>query len=64
MAKTAASGAPLDDAAGAVVLGAISNTLLKLGVAAAIGAGAFRWRVAAALLAMAAAAGASLVLLH
>lgn len=64
MAKTAASGAPLADAAAAVVLGAISNTLLKLGVAAAIGAGAFRWRVAAALLAMAAAAGASLVLLH
>jgi len=64
MAKTAASGAPIPDAAHAVVLGAIANTLFKLGIAAIVGAAAFRWRVAAALLAMAVAAGASLLLLR
>ena len=64
MAKTTASGAPVADAAQAVVLGAIANTLLKLGIAATLGAPAFRWRVAVALLAMAVAAGASLVLLR
>jgi len=64
MAKTTASGAPVGDAAHAVVLGAVSNTLLKLGVAATLGAPAFRWRVAGALLAMAVAAVASLALLR
>ncbi len=64
MAKTTASGAPVADAAHAVVLGAVANTLLKLGIAAIIGAAAFRWRVALALLAMAVAAAASLALLH
>ena len=64
MAKTAASGAPVTDAAPAVVLGAIANTLLKLGIAAIVGAAAFRWRVVGALLAMAVAAGASLLLLR
>jgi uncharacterized membrane protein (DUF4010 family) len=64
MAKTAASGAPVPEAAAAVVLGAIANTLLKLGIAATVGAAAFRWRVVVALLAMAVAAGASLLLLR
>jgi uncharacterized membrane protein (DUF4010 family) len=64
MAKTAASGAPVTEAAPAVVLGAIANTLLKLGIAAIVGAAAFRWRVVGALLAMAVAAGASLLLLR
>jgi uncharacterized membrane protein (DUF4010 family) len=64
MAKTAASGAPVTEAAPAVVLGAIANTLLKLGIAAIVGAPAFRWRVVVALLGMAVAAGASLLLLR
>jgi uncharacterized membrane protein (DUF4010 family) len=64
MAKSTAGGAPVADAAHAVVLGAISNTLLKTAIAAGVGAAAFRWRVAGALLAMAAAAGASLAVLR
>jgi uncharacterized membrane protein (DUF4010 family) len=64
MAKSTAGGAPIGDAAHAVVLGAIANTLLKLGVAVVVGASAFRWRVAVALLAMAVAAAASLAVLR
>jgi uncharacterized membrane protein (DUF4010 family) len=64
MSKETAGGAPVTEAAPAVVLGAIANTLLKLGIAAIIGAPAFRWRVALALLSMAVAAGASLLLLR
>jgi uncharacterized membrane protein (DUF4010 family) len=64
MAKETAGGAAVTEAAPAVVLGAIANTLLKLGIAVIVGAAAFRWRVAVALLAMAVAAGASLVLLR
>jgi uncharacterized membrane protein (DUF4010 family) len=64
MAKSTAGGAPIGDAAHAVVLGAVANTLLKLAIAVVIGAAAFRWRVAVALLAMAVAAGGSLALLR
>jgi uncharacterized membrane protein (DUF4010 family) len=64
MAKSAAGGAAIGDAAHAVVLGAVANTLLKLGVALVVGTAAFRWRVAVALLAMAAAALAALAVLR
>ena len=64
MAKSTAGGAPIGDAAHAVVLGAVANTLLKLAVAVVVGASAFRWRVAVALLAMAAATLASLAVLR
>jgi uncharacterized membrane protein (DUF4010 family) len=64
MAKTTAAGAPVGDAAHAVVLGAVANTLLKLVVAVVLGTTAFRWRVALALLAMAAAALGSLAVLR
>lgn len=64
MSKSTAAGAPVGDAAHAVVLGAVANTLLKLGIAVVVGAPAFRWRVAAVLLAMTAAALASLAVLR
>ena len=64
MAQSTAGGAPLQDAAHAVVLGAIANTLLKLVIAVVAGAAAFRWRVGGALLAMAVAALASLAVLR
>jgi len=61
---TSASGEAFADAAHAVVLGAVSNTLVKLAIAVVAGAAAFRWRVGGALLAMAVAALASLAVLR
>ncbi len=46
-----------------IFLAAVSNTLVKAGIACVIGGWAFGWRVALAFLAMAAAGGAALVLL-
>jgi uncharacterized membrane protein (DUF4010 family) len=43
MARGAASGLSLETAAQAITIGALSNTLLKLAVAAAVGRGRFRW---------------------
>lgn len=63
MAKSA-SGEAVADAAHAVVLGAVSNTLVKLVIALVAGAAAFRGRVGGALLAVALAALASLAVLR
>lgn len=52
MARGAARGEALDLAARAITIGALSNTALKLAVAAALGAPAFRRRVGTALIAM------------
>ena len=60
----ARSGAAAPDAAHAVVLGAVSNTLVKMVIALVAGTGAFRLWVGGGLFAMAAAAAVSLVVLR
>jgi len=63
MAKSGAGDAARD-ATHAIVLGAVSNTLVKMVIAVVAGAGAFRWWVGGGLLAMAVAALASLAVLR
>ena len=60
MATQAGQGLDPTLAAGAIAIGALANTGLKLAMAVAIGRGAFRWRVAAGLAAMGAAIVAAL----
>jgi len=55
MAAQSREGLAVDAAAGAIALGIVSNTVLKLIIAVAIGRGVFRWYVAAGLAAVAAA---------
>jgi uncharacterized membrane protein (DUF4010 family) len=56
VASQARAGLAVDLAVAAITLGIVSNTCLKTALAVAIGRGAFRWRVAAGLGAVAAAA--------
>jgi uncharacterized membrane protein (DUF4010 family) len=60
MALQAAQGLAVDLAAAAIALGIVANTVLKLGLAVAVGRGPFRLRVAAGLAAVAAATLAAL----
>jgi uncharacterized membrane protein (DUF4010 family) len=55
MAAQSREGLAVDAAAAAIALGIVSNTVLKLIIAVAIGRGVFRWYVAAGLAAVAAA---------
>ena len=61
MARSATSGIPLDVAAKAIATGTIANTAFKIVLAVVFGGARFRWMVTASLVAMALAAGASLV---
>jgi uncharacterized membrane protein (DUF4010 family) len=63
MARTTATGMPVQDAALAVAIGILSNTLLKLGLTVALGRGRFRRRTAAGLTAIAAASAAAVAVL-
>jgi uncharacterized membrane protein (DUF4010 family) len=53
MAEQTRAGLGADPAATAIALGVVANTVLKLGIAVAVGRGAFRWWVAAGLAAVA-----------
>ena len=55
MAAQSRDGLAVEAAAAAIAIGVVSNTVLKLALAVAIGRGAFRWYVAAGLAAVAAA---------
>jgi hypothetical protein len=55
MAAQSRDGLAVEAAAAAIAIGVVSNTVLKLVLAVAIGRGAFRWYVAAGLAAVAAA---------
>ena len=55
MATQSHEGLAVEAAAAAIAIGIVSNTLLKLTIAVAVGRGSFRWRVAAGLAAVAAA---------
>ena len=61
LARSATSNATVPDAAVALAVGILSNTILKLGTALAIGRGRFRIATAVALAAMAGATAAALV---
>jgi uncharacterized membrane protein (DUF4010 family) len=63
MTRSVATGTSIDAASRAIAIGIVANSLMKAGIAFAIGSGRFRWEAGGALLAMAAAgAGAMLTL--
>jgi uncharacterized membrane protein (DUF4010 family) len=62
MARSVASGTSIDAACRAITAGVIANSLMKAGIAFAIGTRGFAWRAAAALIAMAASGAAVLML--
>jgi uncharacterized membrane protein (DUF4010 family) len=62
MARSVASGTSIDAACRAITAGVIANSLMKAGIAFAVGTRGFAWRAAGALVAMAAAGAATLVL--
>lgn len=61
MTRSARAGTSIDAAARAIAIGIVANSLMKAGIAFAIGTGRFRWEAGAALLAMAAAGTAALI---
>src|SRR5687767_14520639 len=63
MTRSVATGTSIDAAARAIVVGIVANSIMKAGIAAAIGSKRFKWQAAAALIAMAAAGGGALMLL-
>jgi uncharacterized membrane protein (DUF4010 family) len=63
MTRSIDTGTSIDAAARAIAIGIVANSLMKGGIALAIGSDRFKWRAGAALLAMAAAGAASLALL-
>jgi uncharacterized membrane protein (DUF4010 family) len=64
MATQSRAGLAVEAAAAAITIGVVSNTVLKLAIAATIGRGVFRWYVAAGLAAVAAALVAALRVTH
>jgi len=64
MATQSRAGLAVEAAAAAITIGVVSNTVLKLAIAATIGRGVFRWYVAAGLAAVAAALVAALRATH
>ena len=63
MTRSVNSGTPIEAAARAITTGIVANSLMKAGIAFAVGPGRFRWQAGAALLAMAAAGTGALFLL-
>ena len=63
MTRSVATGTSIDGAARAIAIGVVANSLMKAGIAAAIGSRRFKWQAAAALIAMATAGGGALLLL-
>jgi len=62
MTRSVSTGTTIDAACRAIVMGIIANSIMKAGIAAAVGTGRFRWQTAATLAAIAAAAAISLTL--
>lgn len=60
MTRSVTTGTSIDAAARAIAIGILANSLMKGGMAFAIGSGRFRWEAGGALLAMAAAGGVAL----
>jgi uncharacterized membrane protein (DUF4010 family) len=61
MSRSAQAGTSLDAASRAIAIGVVANSLMKAGMAFAIGSGRFRWQAGTGLLAMAAAGAAALI---
>ena len=61
MTRSVRTGTSVDAASRAIAIGIVANSLMKAGIAFAIGSGRFRWQAGGALLAMAAAGAASLL---
>lgn len=61
MTRSVATGTSIDAAARAITIGVVANSLMKAGIATALGSPGYKWRVGAALAAMAA-AGAGVLL--
>lgn len=64
MTRSVSTGTSIDAAARAIAIGIVANSLMKAGIAAAIGHGRFKWHAGGALMAMAAAGVVSLVMLQ
>jgi uncharacterized membrane protein (DUF4010 family) len=62
MTRSVANGTTIDAACRAIAMGVIANSIMKAGIAVAVGTGRFRWLAGAALAAMAAAGAAALLL--
>lgn len=62
MTRSASTGTSVDAAARAIAMGIVANSLMKAGIAAAIGHGRYKWHAGGALMAMAAAGVVSLML--
>ena len=60
MARSVTTGTSIDAASRAIAVGIVANSIMKAGIAFAIGSGRFRWQAGGALLAMAAAGAVSL----
>ena len=64
MTRSVRTGTSIDAASRAIAIGIVANSLMKAGIAFAIGSGRFKWQAGGALLAMAAAGAAALFLIH
>ena len=63
MTRSVSSGTTIDSACRAIAMGVIANSLMKAGIAIALGGNRFRWQAGLSLIAMAAAGAAALILL-
>jgi len=62
MARSASAGTTVGAASRAITIGIVANSIMKAGIAVAIGSPRFKWQAGAALAAMAAAGAAALTL--
>lgn len=62
MTRSVATGTTIESAARAITVGIVANSLMKAGIAVAVGSGRFKWHAGASLAAMAAAAAGALML--
>jgi uncharacterized membrane protein (DUF4010 family) len=62
MARSAGTGTTVDAASRAIAIGIVANSIMKAGIAVALGSARFKWQAGAALAAMAAAGAAALLL--
>jgi uncharacterized membrane protein (DUF4010 family) len=62
MTRSVSTGTSIGAAARAIAIGIVANSLMKAGIAVAIGSGRFRWQAGAAMAAMAAAGAVALLL--
>ena len=62
MTRSVSTGTTIDAASRAIAIGIVANSIMKAGIAGAVGTGRFAWQAATALLVMAAAGAAALLL--